>query len=170
DGSDVAALDHAVPVVTEVALALAHHLAHLRVTRHNGHHAVDLRPADRRGDVRGRDEHAAVVLERDGILAGEHAEAFAVREVEPVLKREPCERAIHGSRVEVPEPEPLGELPRDSALARARGPVDCHDHRLVTDSSSSKKPGKLIATASAPSMSTPSRDTSPVIAPSIARR
>ena len=63
-----------------------------------------------------------------------------------------------------------GEPPRDSALARAGGPIDCNDHRLVTDSSSSKKPGKLIATASAPPTSTPSRETSPATAPSIASR
>ena len=41
DGADVAALDHGVALVAELALALAHDLAHLGVAGDDRHHAVD---------------------------------------------------------------------------------------------------------------------------------
>ena len=47
DRADVAALDHGVALRGELALALAHHLAHLRVPRDDRHHPVDARLADR---------------------------------------------------------------------------------------------------------------------------
>ena len=134
DGADVASLDDDVALVTELALALAHHLAHRRVARDDRHHPVDLRAADRRGDVGAGDEDAAVALEGDRVLARELAEAVAVGEVEGALQREPRERAVHRAGVEVAELEALGEPPRDRALARAGGPVDGDNHRLVTDS------------------------------------
>jgi hypothetical protein len=140
------------------------------MARDDGNHAVDLRATDRSRDVGAGDEDALLVLEGDGVLAREPPETFAVGKVERLLERKPRERAIHRAGVEVPELEPFGEPPRDSALARAGGPVDCNDHRLVTDSRRSKKPGKLIATASASCTSTPSRETSPATAPSIASR
>src|SRR5205823_4961960 len=146
------------------------HLAHLWMSRDDRHHAVDLRAADRRRDVDAVDEDALLVLERDRLLARERAEALAVGEVEAALEREPRERAVHRAGVEVAEGEPLGEPPGDRALSGPGRPVDCHDHRLVTDSRRSKNPGKLIAAASASPTSTPSRETRPAIAPSIASR
>src|SRR5215208_1210904 len=157
-------------MVGELALALPHHLAHRTMARHNGDEAVYLRASNRRRHVDARDGHAPLVVERDGMLASELAETFAVAEIEAALKRQPGERAIHRPRIEVAEREPLGEAPGDGALARARRPVDCDDHRLATDSRSSKKPGKLIPAASAPSTSTPSTDARPATAPSIASR
>ena len=79
----------------------------------------------------------------------------------PRWQREPGQRAVHRAGVEVAEAEPLGEPPGDRALAGPCGPVDGDDHRCVTESSSSKNPGKLTATASASSSSTPSRDDEP---------
>src|SRR5439155_11239632 len=94
----------------------------------------------------------------------------ALRERPPALHGEPGEGPVHGTGVEVAEAEPLREPLRHGALAGPCGAVDGDDHRWVTESRSSKKPGKLIATASAPLTSTPSRETSPAIAPSIATR
>ena len=54
DRADVAALDHDVALMAELALPLAHHLAHLVVARDDRHHAVDARLADRRRDVGAR--------------------------------------------------------------------------------------------------------------------
>ena len=51
DGADVAALDHDVAVAAELALPLAHHLAHLGVPRDDRHHPVDPRLPDRGGHV-----------------------------------------------------------------------------------------------------------------------
>ena len=65
-------------------------------------------------------------------------------------------------------------MPCDRALAGPGGPVDCDDHRVSggarSESRRSKKPGKLTPAASAPSTSTPSRETRPATAPSIAIR
>ena len=93
---------------------------------------VDLRAADRRGDVGAGDEDAAVALEGDRVLARELAEALAVGEVEGALQRKPRERAVHRAGVEVAEPEALGEPPRDRALARAGGPINGNDHQLAS--------------------------------------
>ena len=62
-------------------------------------------------------------------------------------------------------------MPCDRALAGPCGPVDGNDHQVVgarSESRRSKKPGKLTAATSAPSTSTPSRETRPATAPSIA--
>ena len=66
--------------------------------------------------------------------------------------------------------EKLGEAPGDRALTGPGGPVYGDNHRCVTESSSSKNPGKLTATARGSSSSTPCRETSPATAPSIAIR
>src|SRR5262249_43190279 len=58
------------------------------------------------------------------------AEALRLVERDALADREPRERPIHRAGVEVAEAEPLGEPARHGALARARGPVDRHDHRL----------------------------------------
>ena len=47
DGADVASLDHDVAVAPELPLPLAHHLAHGVMARHDRHHPVDARLADR---------------------------------------------------------------------------------------------------------------------------
>ena len=116
------------------------------------------------------DRHRAVLVEVDGVVLREPSERGAVLEIEGALDREPGHGPVHGARVQIPEPEPLGEPARDGALSGSGGPVDRNDHRWVTESSRSKNPGKLTATLSAPSMRTPSRETSPPIAPSIAIR
>src|SRR4029079_6661041 len=82
---------------------------------------------------------------------------------------EPGQAAVHRSGVQVAETEPRRERASDRALAGAGRPVDGDDH-CETESSSSKKPGKLIPTLSASSRLTPSRETAPATAPSIAIR
>ena len=72
---------------------------------------------------------------------------------DPALPREPGQRPVHRAGVEIAEAEPLGQTPCDRAFAGPRRPVDGDDHRCVTESSSSKNPGKLTATASASSSS-----------------
>src|SRR5581483_6007066 len=151
-------------------LASAHDAAHRRLPRHERHEPVDPRLADRGGDVAAGDRDAPVLAERDGVLRRELGERRAVLGVDPALGGEPGERAVHGAGVEVAEAEPRRERPGDGALAGPCGPVYGNDHRLLIESRSSKKPGKLTATASAPSISTPSREASPAIAPTIAIR
>src|SRR5439155_15324701 len=154
----------------ELALALAHDRADGRVTGHDGHLSIDARLADRRGHVGAGDPHAAGVVERDGIRRRELTQGRAVAERQAALHREPGERPVHGARVEIAEAEPLGEPRRDCAFPRSRGAVDGDDHRFETESRRSKNPGKLIATASAPSTSTPCRETRPATAASTAIR
>src|SRR5205807_1724791 len=113
---------------------------------------------------------AAAFLERDRVRGRELAQRLGVPEREPALHREPRDRAVHRTGVEVAEAEPLGEPPCDRAFACPCGAVDGDDHRLETESRRSKNPGKLIATASASPTSTPSRETIPATAPSIATR
>ena len=170
DRPDVPAFDHGIAEVGELALAKPHDLAHLRVAGNDRDEPVDLREPDRLGDVFARDRDPAVLVQLDGLLLGEAAERLAVLEVERSLEREPRDGPVHRARVQIPEPETLGEQARDGALSGSGGPVDRNDHRWVTVSSRSKNPGKLTATLSAPSSRTPSRETSPPIAPSIAIR
>ena len=80
DGADVAALDHDVALGGELALALAHHLAHLGVARDDRNHPVDAHLPDRRGDVGVVDEDAAGRVEGDRVRAGELAERRPVAE------------------------------------------------------------------------------------------
>ncbi len=67
-------------------------------------------------------ETAPDLVEVDRVLARELAELLAVVEVERSLEREPGQRAVHRAGVEVAEAEPLGEAPRDRALAGPAGP------------------------------------------------
>ena len=80
DRADVAALDHRVALLRELALALPHDLAHLGMPRDDRHHAVDPRLADRGGDVGARDRHAPRLVELDAVLAREGAELVAAAE------------------------------------------------------------------------------------------
>src|SRR5512133_3194532 len=170
DGADVATLDHDVAVLGELLLARTHHLAHGRVARDDRDEAVDVGLADRGGDVGVRDPDAAVLVEGDRLLGRGLAELVAVPQRHPALARKPGQRAVHRAGVEIAKAQPLGQSPGDRALAGPCRPVDGDDHRCVTESSSSKNPGKLTATACASSSSTPSREASPATAPSIAIR
>jgi hypothetical protein len=71
DGADVPALDHRVTQLRELTLALAHDLAHLGMTCHDGHHPVDPGLADRCGDVGAGDGALAL---GDLLEAGDHAQ------------------------------------------------------------------------------------------------
>src|SRR5262245_7584162 len=170
DRADVAALHDCVGLGGELPLPLAHHLADLRMARHNGHRAVGARMADRRRDVLPRDPYVPRFVELHRVGGGKLAEAFAVLELDLLAQRQPGHGAVHGAGVEVAHAESLGEPPSHGALAGPGRPVDGDDHRCERESSSSKKPGNDIAAASAPSMRTPSWDTRPATAASIASR
>ena len=131
---------------------------------------VDPRLANGGGDVGTRDRHSTGFVELDTVLLGQLAQTPALAQRDPLLHRKPGERAVHRPGVEVAEAEALREPARDRALSCPCGPIDGDDHRCVTDSRRSKNPGKLTPTASAPSSRTPSRDTRPATAPSIATR
>ena len=105
-----------------------------------------------------------------GFAAASSPSGCTVPEREAALHREPGQRAVHRPGVEVAEAEPLGESPCDRALPCPCGAVNGDDHRLETELRRSKNPGKLIATASASPISTPSRETSPATAASTAMR
>ena len=120
DGADVAALDHDVALGAELALALAHHLAHLRVARDDRHHPVDPHLADRVGDVgvvdvaRGRRSSKTTGFSRASApSAGPSPRSSAAAE------REPGQAAVHRAGVEVAEAEPLGERSRATVLLPA---------------------------------------------------
>src|SRR5207244_9201414 len=137
----------------------------LRVARNDGDEAVDVRLADRRGDIGVGDPDAPLRVEGDRVLVRELTEAVALRERHAAADREPGQRAVHRAGVEVAETEPLGEPLGDRAFAGPCRSVDGDDHRCVTESSSSKNPGKLTENASASPSSTPSHDTIPATAP-----
>ena len=75
DRADVAPFDDRVAELGQLPLALAHHLAHLRVARDDGHHAVDPGLPDRRGDVAAGDRDASRLVQLDPVLARELARA-----------------------------------------------------------------------------------------------
>ena len=112
---------------TEPALALAHD-SHLRMPRYHGHETVDLRVPDRRGHVLVVDGDLAVCRKRDLVVPRQLPERTAVLERHSVPPREPGERAVHRTRVQVPEAETLGERGRDGALPRPGRSVDGDDH------------------------------------------
>src|SRR5262249_9122476 len=110
----------------------------------------------------------------DRVGARQRGKLGASVEWELAPQRQPRQRPVHRPRVEVAKADARCERARDGALAGAGRSVDGDDHAGVdavrSESSRSKKPGKLTATDSAPRTSTPSRDASPATAPSIAMR
>ena len=98
-------LDHHIAVAPELALPLAHHLAHGVMAGHDGHHPVDAGFADRGRDVGAADPDPVVLGEEDGLLTRELREPLRVAEVEPALHRQPGERPVHRASVEVAEAE-----------------------------------------------------------------
>ena len=115
-GAGVTALEHG--VVRQRPLAGAHPLAHLRVARDGAHPR--------------RDRLAAQVDRRRRGPADQPGQRVAVVGVDAVLHRGRGQLAVHRARVDVAVAEPVGERPRDRALARAGGPVDRDHHRAPT--------------------------------------
>ena len=91
DGADVAALDDDVPLAPEGPLALTHHLPHLVVAGDDRDELVDVRLADRGGDVGAVDEDAALVVEPDRVLGRERGQLGRA------IERDPARRASHVS-------------------------------------------------------------------------
>ena len=139
DRADVTPFDDDVALAPERALALSHHLAHLRVPRDDRDELVDVRLADRRRDVAAVDEDAAVLVEADRMLGRERSQLVGQVERDAAAPRQPGQRAVHRPRVEVAEAEPLGEKPCDRALAGPCGPVDGDDHQEVVALSESSR-------------------------------
>src|SRR6266566_638557 len=167
DRADVTALDHGITAFRELALTRAHDGSHLGMSRDHGHDAIDPGLADRGGNVRVVDPDAALA-KRDRILLSKRPELLARAEVDVTHHRQPGQSSVHRAGIEVAVAKALSEPLGDRAFSRSGGPVNGNDHRCVTDSRSSKNPGKLTATASASSISTPSFETAPATAPSIA--
>jgi hypothetical protein len=117
--------------MAELALTVAHHLAHLVVAGDDRHDSVDLRLADRRGDVGVVDEDAPCLVEDDRMPARQLAERRAVAERQRLTQREPREGAVHRAGVEVAVAEPLRQTAGDGALAGPCGPIDGDDHRCA---------------------------------------
>src|SRR6266545_1635386 len=170
DGSDVPPLDDRVALVRELPLPIPHDRSDRGMAGHGGDDLVHPRFPDLLGDVVARDPHLGVLVEGHRIAARQLLELRLVFERNLPLQREPGQSAVHRACVHVAEAEPLRQPLRDGALACPCRPVYGNDHRLVTESRRSKSPGKLIAAASAPPTSTPSRETSPATAPRIAIR
>ena len=128
------------PSVAERALALAHHLAHLgwRATTGTSWSMSGLRIEARH--VGAVDEDAAARRRSStGCSARERRRARPPRSSGSAAReREPGERAVHRAGVEVAEAEPLGEQPRDRALAGSGRPVDGDDHRSSCGGSSQR--------------------------------
>ena len=129
-GADVAAFDHDVAVVGELALTLPHDRPDLGVPSDDGDEPVDLGAADRRRHVGAADEAASLGVEVDRVRRREIAEQRALVHRHAVAPREPGQRAVHGAGVEVAEAEALRQGARHGALARSRGTVDGNDHAL----------------------------------------
>src|SRR5205814_9086538 len=87
---DVAALDHDVAIVGELALARAHDLAYGLVSGDDRNHPVDVGLADGGGDVGAPDPDAALLVEHDRVLVGGLAESVAFGAGESTLARGPA--------------------------------------------------------------------------------
>ena len=115
-----------------------------------------------------------MLVQLDRVCPRELSQLGAAVEWDLLTQGKPGERAIHRSGIQVAETEALRERPGDCALTGPSRAVDGDDHQGVeavrSESSRSKKPGKLTATDSEPTISTPSREARPATAPSIAIR
>ena len=161
----------------EHALALAHHLAHLR---------GDGRRPGRRASIAGSRIDVVTSIpsiatrprssERPrGWPARERRELGAVVERELALEREPGERAVHRPGVEVAEAEPLRERAGDGALAgarpgrrwrRSRGRLDARE----ASRAARRSRGSSLPRRQHPRSARPRWEARPAIAPSIAIR
>ena len=54
-----------------------------------------------------------------------------IRDVHVPLEREPCDRAIEGTRVQEPHLQPCGKEPGYGAFSAAGGSIDCDDHSVT---------------------------------------
>src|SRR5205085_4831988 len=109
-----------------------HDVADGGVPGDDGDHAVDALLADRRRHVGAGNPYATLALEPDRLGARELREGLLAAEVDAALHREPGERAVHRTGVQVAEAEPLCERTRHRTLACAGRPVDRHDHPPIT--------------------------------------
>ena len=145
------------PSLAERALALAHHLAHLGWRATTGTSLSIAGLADRRRHVAAVDEDAAVLVELD------RSRARARRARRPSSSATP--RAARARSARGTSRPCRGSGSRAARRAAAR-PCSCRPRRARrwrrssgvvarSESSRSKKPGKLTATASAPSTSHP---------------
>src|SRR5690606_14677191 len=132
-GADVASFEHS-PAAPARPLALtAHHFGT------NGRVRGD--DADGPGDLRTTDLDRRVDAVDPGAIRGDLevevpddlGDPGGLGGVDPPAQRGEGHAAIHRPRVEVLEPEPLGEQPRHGGLARPGGAVDGdHSHRWRT--------------------------------------
>ena len=102
--------------------------AHLRVPRDDGDEPVDLRRTYRSRDVLAVHLDPPLLGERHGMRERELGERRPVVERDAVSTREPGQRAVHRTRVEVAKTEAQRERRRDGALPGPGRAVDGDDH------------------------------------------
>ena len=92
-----------------------------RMARDGGHEPVDLRLADRAGHVLAVHlDRARRSRTRPGTASASSASARTVERVSAVAQREPRQRAIHRTRVQIAEAEPLRERRRRPCSSPSR--------------------------------------------------
>ena len=149
---DVAPFHHDAAVASERPLARDEQLAHRRHSRHRRHGPIDLRRANRAGDV-----HAVhrdlTVRDEDVGAARQRGDRGFVLEIDAQVDDAPGQRPIHRAGVDVPIAERVGNRARDRALPHARRPVDgdhlprasllCHQQTSVAQGfSRCQRPGR----------------------------
>ena len=130
NGADVAPFHHDAAPATEFSLQIDHPGAYAGVDAHPrsalGHIGItdalrDVLPIEK-NTIRG-----AVGLEADLGVARQPLERARIVEILVALDRLQGEGAIHGAGFQIQQTEVMGEMARDSALARAGGAVDGDD-------------------------------------------
>ena len=112
-----------------------------RLPRHCGGGRVNLRRANRPGDIMTVDrDHAIADSQSRAARHRRPSPASSARSI-PLLKRLPRHRAVHRARIDVLVPQAFGHGPRDRAFACARGSVDGDDQAPGLGESGSRDSG-----------------------------
>ena len=124
--ADIASFDHDAAVLAGLALASHERSTHARQPRHGCGPAVDLRRANRGGDIVpvNVDDIGADVEHR---ALGNQGHCVFIIQASPVLQRFPRHRAIHRPGIEMPVTQPSGDGACDGAFSSAGGTVDRND-------------------------------------------
>jgi len=128
DRADIAPFDDDAGAFPLSALPGDEYRTDFRQPRRHSGGTIDLRRADRGGDVATVDLHRGRAdVERRAL--GEGCNGVFVVQCEPDLKRFPRHGTIHGAGVQMPVPEPLRDGARDRAFAGSGRAVDRDDER-----------------------------------------
>src|SRR5882672_7091658 len=169
--ADVASFHHETRLAREGALDGNEPPTKPGMERHPGGGLPRLGGADRALDRKAVHRHAARAGRHSSALQHGQERRLNV-EGNSVPEREPGDGPVHGSRVDVQEPETLRNAAGSRALPRPRRPVDREDERLQRKRPRRRlrNPGSETRADSAPSTVTPSRAASPATMNAIAIR